>query len=179
MLYALCGLSGSGKTTVLEATLQQTPHLGRLVTYTTRHPRPGEKPGQDYHFWSDAAFQTSLATAQLVCPIQYRGYWYATAQADLNTCRQRNMLAVLRPDKLACLAAYTPITSVYLEMVGHEVPATEEDQIIAQHKHACRFVLANIPGHLDQAVTALITILTEQKEERSHGGTYHTCTYHH
>src|SRR5207245_957650 len=147
MLYALCGLSGSGKTTLLETALREAPHLTRLVTSTTRPPRPGEVPSRDYHFLEEEAFHVCVASGDLVCPIQYRGFRYATALADLHACAQTTALAVLRPDKLACLAAYTPIIGIYLEMVGKEAPATEEDQIIFEYRQNCRYRVANIPGH--------------------------------
>ena len=159
MLYTLCGLSGSGKTTLLEAVLQQMPRLARLVTFTTRPPRPGEVPGRDYHFVTEADFQTMVATGQLVCPIQYRGFRYATAQANLSACTQTDTLAVLRPDKISCLALSTPIIAIYVEMVGHETPANAEEYVIFEHRQTCHHIVLNSPGHLNQAVTDLLTIL--------------------
>jgi hypothetical protein len=174
MLYALCGLSGSGKTTVLEATLQRAHHLARLVTFTTRSPRSGETSGRDYHFLTAVRFQILVGNGCLVCPIQYRGEWYATAQADLRACTQRDTLAVLRPDKLACLAAYTPIIGVYLEMVGQEAPRTEDDQVIVTHQFACRTHLSNVPGHLDQVVTTLLNLLNAPQAALVQGGLHGT-----
>ena len=159
MLYALCGLSGSGKTTLLEAVLQQRPDLARLVTSTTRLPRPGEVPERAYHFSEKTVFLAAVAAGHLVCPIQYRGQWYATAVADLHACVQRDTLAVLRPDKLSCLAVYTPITAVYIEMVGQEVPVIGEERLIYQHKHACHHIVLNQPGHLEQVVAAFLTLV--------------------
>jgi len=170
MLYALCGLSGSGKTTLLEAALRQASHLTRLVTFTTRPQRPGEIPGRDYHFLEEKEFQVRVASGDLVCPIQYRGCSYATAQADLSACARRATLAVLRPDKLAWLAAYAPIIGIYLEMVGRETPDAEEDQIIFEHRYCCHYRVANIPGHLDWAVATLLGILRKyDQEDLSHG----------
>jgi ribose 1,5-bisphosphokinase PhnN len=170
MLYAICGLSGSGKTTLLEAALRQAPSLARLVTFTTRPPRPDEVPGRAYHFLTEEAFQARVASGALVCPIQYRGFSYATAQADLSACARRATLAVLLPDTLACLAVYTPILGIYLEMVGRETPTAEEDQVIFAHRHCCHYRVANIPGHLDWAVATLLGILRKyDQEELSHG----------
>lgn len=162
MLYALCGLSGSGKTTLLEAVLRQAPQLARLVTSTTRPPRPGELAGRDYHFLAEEDFQARVAHGDLVCPIQYRTFHYATARADLLACARTTTLAVLRPDKLTCLAAYTSIIGIYLEMAGREAPGTEEDLIIFEHRQCCAKRMVNIPGHLDQAVHELLGIVQGQ-----------------
>lgn len=163
MLYALCGLSGSGKTTLLEAVLQQRPDLARLVTSTTRLPRPGEVSGRAYHFIEEIAFHAAVATEHLVCPIQYRGQWYATNVADLRACIQTDTLAVLRPDKLGCLAAYTPVTAVYVEWVGQETPTNAEERLILQHKRACHYVVLNQPGRLDQAVAAFLALVKSEQ----------------
>jgi guanylate kinase len=159
MLYALCGISNSGKTTVLEATLQRAPYLARLVTSTTRPPRSGERAGRDYHFLTPAQFQARINNGLLVCPIEYRGEWYATALADLRACSRQETLAVLRPDKLAALEVYTPLVGIYLEMLGQQEACAPEDQIILDHQAACSLRLTNIPGHLDQVVTTLLTLL--------------------
>ena len=172
VLYALCGISGSGKTTVLEATLQRAPHLGHLVTSTTRSPRPGEVPGRDYHFLSASRFATLIENGSLVCPIEYRGEWYATALADLGACIHQDTLAVLRPDKLADLAAFTPLCGIYLEMVGKAAPYADEDQIIVAHQSACCTRLSNIPGRLDQVVTTLLDLLQAPQDALVQGGLY-------
>ncbi len=175
MLYALCGISGSGKTTLMEAVLQQMPHLARLITYTTRPPRPGEVAGRAYHFVTAAHFQILLHSAALICPIQHRGCWYGTAQADIRACRQRDALAVLRPDKLAALAVYTPLRGIYLEMLGRETPVTSEDWGIFARRDACDIQLTNVPGHLDLAVTTLIHYLNNHHEDAlSQGDIYAT-----
>ena len=164
MLYALCGISGSGKTTLLEAVLQQMPRLARLVTYTTRPPRPGEVAGRAYHFVTDTRFQEVLTSAPLVCPIQYRGYWYGTAEEDIRACQRQATLAVLRPDKFAALALYTPLRGIYLEMLGRETPATPEDWDIVVYRNACDVQLTNVPGQLDLTVNTLVHYLHAQRE---------------
>lgn len=169
MLYALCGVSNSGKTTVLEATLQRAPHLARLVTSTTRPPRSGEVAGRDYHFLTPAQFQVRVDDGSLVCPIKYRGEWYATALADLRACSHQETLAVLRPDKLAALEVYTPLVGIYLETLGQQEAYAHEDQIILAHQTACALRLTNIPGHLDQVVTTLLTLLHAPASSRGAG----------
>lgn len=159
MLYTLCGCSGAGKSTLLEATLQSAPWLTRLTTYTTRAPRPGEVHGRDYHFITLDTFQQNVRANHIVCPIEYRGEWYGTHRFDLDTCRQRETLTVLRPDKIAELAVYTPIIGVYIEMFHQEYPTHMEDLVIYEHQHVCQYRILNVPGHLTQAVTQLLSLI--------------------
>lgn len=48
-VFVICGAAGSGKTTVARYLCEQF-HLHRVITHTTRLPRPGERDGVDYHF---------------------------------------------------------------------------------------------------------------------------------
>jgi guanylate kinase len=48
--------SGGGKTTVTKLLMQERTDVGYSVSCTTRAPRPGEKNGVDYHFFSERQF---------------------------------------------------------------------------------------------------------------------------
>ena len=50
LLFVLSGPSGVGKDAVLAEFLAACPAVVKCVTATTRSPREGETPGQDYHF---------------------------------------------------------------------------------------------------------------------------------
>lgn len=56
MLFILSGPSGSGKGTALAYAVAEIPELSRVVTYTTRKPRPGEQEGVDYNYLSEEEF---------------------------------------------------------------------------------------------------------------------------
>jgi len=61
LILLISAPSGAGKTTVGEALLQETPQLRRVVTCTTRAPRPGEVAGVDYHFLKPNDFAERVA----------------------------------------------------------------------------------------------------------------------
>lgn len=163
MLYILCGISGVGKTTILNAMLQQDPRLGRLITYTTRRPRPQEINHADYHFIGEQPFQDAAEDGRIVCPVRHQGAWYGTALADLHACAYRDTLAVLRPDKIRALQAFTPtpLLGIYLTRPDFNQPHSEDDYIIIAHQHLCTYQITNIPGHLDQAVRQILALIQE------------------
>lgn len=159
MLYALCGVSKAGKTTLQKALLQRQPLLGRFVTSTTRVPRPGEVDHIDYHFLSVQQFQSAVQIGRIVCPIQYREAWYGTAREDLDACAQRDMIAVLRPDKITELQKFTALIGIYILKAGQDQSISPDDQVIMNHRHLCLHQVTNIPGNLDTAVTEILALI--------------------
>jgi len=61
VLLVLAGPAGSGKTTLCERLVAEAPGFTRVVTSTTRDPRPGEVNGVHYHFFTPAEFDARIA----------------------------------------------------------------------------------------------------------------------
>jgi guanylate kinase len=59
-VFVITGTSGAGKGTLERALLARLPALELAVSATTRHRRPGEVDGREYHFISDAEFDDRL-----------------------------------------------------------------------------------------------------------------------
>ncbi len=58
-LFIVAAPSGAGKTSLISAVIKQlgkTYSLERVITYTSRKPREGERHGADYHFISHNEF---------------------------------------------------------------------------------------------------------------------------
>lgn len=59
-LFILSGPSGVGKSTVAKELRRILPELKRIVTYTTRDPRPQEKNGIHYNFVTAQQFKNMI-----------------------------------------------------------------------------------------------------------------------
>ena len=61
VLLILAGPAGVGKSTLSDRLVAEVPGFERVVTATTRPPRPKEVDGRDYHFLSPGEFDRRVA----------------------------------------------------------------------------------------------------------------------
>lgn len=88
-LYVIAAPSGAGKTSLVKALMEREPRMRFSVSYTTRHPRPNEVDGRDYHFVTPARFQEKIERNEFLEYAQVFDNYYGTGlsevQADLNS----------------------------------------------------------------------------------------------
>ena len=65
-LLILAGPAGVGKSTLCDRLVRDVPGFERVITATTRPPRPNEVDGRDYHFLPDAEFDRKLAAGEFL-----------------------------------------------------------------------------------------------------------------
>lgn len=96
MVIVLLGPSGSGKS-YLQQELVDHHGFRRIISYTTRAPRPGEKNHVDYHFIRDTAFDEMLQQEAFAEYSEYtQNRKYATLRQDY--LKDDNSVVVLTPD---------------------------------------------------------------------------------
>ncbi len=66
VLLVLAGPAGSGKSTLCDRLVSEDPSFSRVITTTTRAPRPGEINGVHYHFFSPAEFDRRVANDEFL-----------------------------------------------------------------------------------------------------------------
>lgn len=64
-VIVLAGPSGSGKNAIMNELIKRFPNIVRLVTTTTRNPRPGEVDGVDYHFFAQERFDSEMSQGNI------------------------------------------------------------------------------------------------------------------
>ena len=65
-LLILAGPAGVGKSTLCDRLVRDVPGFERVITATTRPPRPNEVNGRDYHFLSDLEFVLKIAAGDFL-----------------------------------------------------------------------------------------------------------------
>ncbi len=83
IIFLISAPSGVGKTTVCQALLGSVPGLERAVTCTTRPPRPGERPGVDYHFLAPDDFSERVRRGEFLEHAEVYGRRYGTLKSEV------------------------------------------------------------------------------------------------
>ncbi len=93
-LIFICAISGAGKTTLVRKVLPRIPHAGKVLTSTTRTPRPDERDGIDYNFFSPEEFARRKNMGEFLETATVHGSLYGTRKADLDHALRKNSLIV-------------------------------------------------------------------------------------
>jgi len=96
-LVVVSGPSGAGKTTVCGRLLAR-PDFERVITATTRPPRPRERPGTDYLFLSDADFDTWAREGRFLEWARVHGHRYGSPRHHAEEILRRGHHALLNID---------------------------------------------------------------------------------
>ncbi|MFN7138611.1 MAG: guanylate kinase [Limisphaerales bacterium] len=75
--------SGGGKTTVCHQLLANNKNITRVVTCTTRPPRPGERDGVDYFFLDAETFLKKVQAGQFLEHATVYGHSYGTLKSEV------------------------------------------------------------------------------------------------
>lgn len=98
LLIVISGPSGVGKDTLIRRLLELDPNLTYSVSGTTRAPRPGEKPDQNYTFLSREQFVHLIEQGAFLEHAAYNGHLYGTFRERVESARAAGRDVVLKID---------------------------------------------------------------------------------
>ena len=82
-LYIVSAASGTGKTSLLKALLEQTKGIAISVSHTTRDARLGEENGVHYHFVGKNTFHNLIEQGDFLEHAEVFGNYYGTSQSSV------------------------------------------------------------------------------------------------
>jgi guanylate kinase len=82
-VFLITAPSGAGKSSLVNALLENDAGLQLSVSCTTREPRDGEVDGRDYHFVTEAEFLHMRQNDELLEWAQVHDNFYGTPRAPL------------------------------------------------------------------------------------------------
>lgn len=78
-LFLVVAPSGAGKSSLVNALLQQEPAIKLSISFTTRAPRPGEENGREYFFTSVEDFAKRREAGEFLESAEVFGNYYGTS----------------------------------------------------------------------------------------------------
>ena len=152
-LFYIMGKSASGKDTIYQKLLENPElHFRRLIIYTTRPIRDGEKYGQEYYFVNEDEFQCLKASGKIIEDRGYEsvyGLWRYFTVDNMNL-EKYNYLGIGTLESYEQLKKYygeNKVCPVYIEVEDgmrlKRAIAREETQEIPKYEEMCRRFLAD------------------------------------
>jgi guanylate kinase len=112
VVLIICGPAGSGKTTLCDQLLEAYPgQVTRLVTTTSRAPRPGEVDGTDYHFLDPATFEKRIEDGAFIEWAKVHGRYYGSQKAHIEALLQSGSDILLNIDSSSSPSRWTNCAS--------------------------------------------------------------------
>jgi guanylate kinase len=172
----MTGASGVGKGTLRSRVLQVRP-MYYSISMTTRPPRPGERPGVDYHFVSREAFEEAIARGDLLEWARYIDDYYGTPRKPIEEALERGEDALLEIEVQGALQVAEQVPEAILIFIippslselrrrlisrGTEGPDKIRRRLLRAEeelKVAPRFHYILVNDQLDSAVADFLAIL--------------------
>lgn len=185
LVFVISGPSGVGKDALIDKLVARDPELQRSVSYTTRHPRPGEKEGIDYSFVNREKFERLVAGDELLEHASYDGNLYGTSRDRLDALRKAGSDAILKidvkgaqqvrrrlPDATFIFIAPPSMAELVRRTAQRHTESAEEQsarQMIAEveMKFASHYDYVVINDDLDRAVDEVKGIIDEVRASRA------------
>ncbi|MDR3707073.1 MAG: guanylate kinase [Capsulimonadaceae bacterium] len=180
-LIVISGPSAVGKDTILDCLLDKPDQLKkpvlRCITATTRSPRPDERDGVDYHFFSVGEFHAVVQQDGFLEYANVFGNWYGTPLSWVAEQRAMGSDVILKIDVQGALKVKERVQDALLiffrppslEELERRLRArnTETEEQIARRLLDARNELAQMPHYdyivvndtLEEAVSDLAAIL--------------------
>ena len=149
-LIVISGPSGTGKTSICKALLEQLPGTVWSVSVTTRPPRPGEVNGRSYKFVSKEEFEAKQEAGELLESAEYIGHRYGTPR---------------RPVEEALAAGRNVVMEIDVQggmQVAKKMPESVRIFVLPPNMESLR---ARLEGRRTEAAAQLARRLTEADGE--------------
>jgi guanylate kinase len=182
LIYLLAAPSGAGKSTILDGVIAQIPDLQKIVTYTTREPRPGEVDGEEYHFVTVEEFERMKAADELAEWQTIFGHQYGSSRNRLESAiaKGRDLISgydvlgsaelmKLYPDNVVTMFIKPPsVTELRRRLIGRYGEETEEVRerlerldMEMSYAYSFKYVVCNID--LREAVSNVASIVRAER----------------
>ena len=97
-IFVVSAPSGGGKTSLVNAVLEQLNDIKLSISYTTRPLRPGEEDGKNYHFVSADRFAKMIEEGKFLEHAKVFGNDYGTSRTEVENALELDLDVILEID---------------------------------------------------------------------------------
>ncbi len=97
-LVVISGPSGVGKGTIIDLLLKDKERFAKVVSDTTRPPRPHEVEGEDHYFVSEKQFRDLEQAEAIIEHHKFDHHMYGVEKAKIDQLLTTNKFAILEVD---------------------------------------------------------------------------------
>ncbi|WP_299734544.1 guanylate kinase [uncultured Endozoicomonas sp.] len=180
-LYIIAAPSGAGKTSLVKAMVESTPHVRVSVSHTTREIRPGEQDGVNYHFISLDGFREMMDKSMFLEHAEVFGNFYGTSEHWVREQLKKGEDVILEidwqgaqqvrklmPDAVSIFILPPSLEALRERLIGR---ATDDlsiierrmSQAVSEMSHYGEFDYLVINDEFDLALRDLQTIIRSQR----------------
>ena len=184
-VVVIAGPTGSGESTITNQIVNAYPRVKRLVTATTRSPRPGEIHGTDYYFFTKEGFGKEKAQGNILesTYIENRDTYYGTYKPDLDAKLAEGSTVIINPDIVGAKFYKERYKAMTIFILPESISAIEKrlrqrnpefsdadiakrranaEAEIVNEKSFYDYVVTNKDGKLDETVDEVVAILKKE-----------------
>jgi len=191
-LYIISGQSGVGKNTILKAILEKHPEFHRVVTFTTRDPRPEEIPGEDHFFVYPEKFQEMIENGEFIESAEVHGEMYGTPKKQIEEALKAGENALMEIDVQGATQIKKILPEAILLFLKYEEGDLEElirrriardpkrgktseeeiqrrlqsAQKEAEYEKYYDYAIVNPEGHPEKAIEEIEKIIKNKEEDK-------------
>ena len=180
-LYIIAAPSGAGKTSLVKAMVQSTPHVRVSVSHTTRGIRPGEQDGVNYHFTTIDRFKEMLGEGVFLEHAEVFGNYYGTSEHWVREQLNRGEDVILEidwqggqqvrklmPDSVSIFILPPSLDALRERLIGRatddmDIIERRMSQAVSEMSHYAEFDYLVINDEFDLALRDLQTIIRSRR----------------
>lgn len=126
-LFLITGMSGAGKTSVMDDVKSRMKYnLSECVSHTTRPMRSNEVDGTSYYFISEEYFQEGVDKDEFAETVEYHGHKYGISKGEIKQRQFETKNAYI----IVNCEGYKQVKEVYPDAIGIFLYAGKEDCMI-------------------------------------------------
>lgn len=177
-IFILSGPSGAGEDSIISALEKQLP-IERVITTTTRAPRPGESQGQPYYFISRKEFENKRQKGELIEHARhYNGQFYGVTREELERVRRSGKIGMWKIEYQGVETAKKMFSKIIAILINAPLDQLEKrirrrdnasEEYVRErmgytkewlkHKGIYDYEVLNEDGKLNEAVNAVAKII--------------------